>query len=217
MNLKEQKGWLNCSKCALHETRNKVVLGRGSRNAKLMFIGEGPGSQEDALGKPFVGASGDLVDELFKVFNINRADVFIDNIVACWPFVMDSGRRVTRKPSTDEVSCCKQRIQQSIYLVDPTVIIALGDVALQSLCGVSGITKAAGEVFETKVPGWYTDVTYPVYAMFHPAYLLRQTPPDPKEKKPNTRHPLFKTNRHFEDMLGTLRMLDEAYFGIDAM
>ena len=217
MRLKEQMGWLNCSRCKLHEFRNKVVLGRGSRKAQIMFIGEGPGHEEDMSGEPFVGPSGDLLDKFLNVFEINRADVFIDNIVGCRPFVMDEGKKVTRKPANEEVLACKPRLQQSIYLVDPTIIVSLGGPALQALTGVGGITGAAGNVFETEVSGWYLDIHYPVYAMFHPAYILRQTPPGVKEKKTDERHPLRKTYKHFEDMLDTLRTLNKAYYGVETL
>jgi DNA polymerase len=218
ITIPQQKGWLNCSKCPLHEKRNKVVLGRGNLNAKIMFVGEGPGYKEDKTGKPFVGPSGDLLDKYLGTFDLSRADVFVDNMVACWPYIIDEGteRKQTRKPSPDEMLACRERIQNSIYTVDPLVIVTLGAPALQGLAGESGgILSMAGEVFETTVPGWYTDVAYPVYAMLHPAYLLRQTPPDPKEKKPDERHPVRRTYKHFEDMLETLGLLNEAYYGID--
>lgn len=215
ITIKEQRGWLRCTRCPLHKTRNNVVLGRGNTDAKMMFIGEGPGVEEDREGEPFVGKSGHLLDNVFRVFDINRSDVFLDNVVACWPFIMDNERKVSRKPSSEELLACRQRVQQSIYTVDPIVIVALGDSALQSLTGTSGILKSAGEVFETAVPGWYTEVTYPVYAMYHPAYILRQTPPNPNEKRVNKKHPLHKFYSNFTDMLETVRMLSEAYHGVD--
>lgn len=214
----QQKGWLNCSKCPLHETRDKVVLGQGNLNAKIMFVGEGPGSQENKKGVPFVGPSGEMLDQFFKTFDINRSDVFIDNLVGCWPHITEAGtgRRQSRKPSPEEVTACRERIHHSIYTVDPMVIVTLGAPALQGLTGESsGIVSVAGEVFEASVRGWYTYVQYPVYAMFHPAYLLRQTPPDPNEKKPDERHPIRRTYKHFEDLLETVGILNEAYYGID--
>lgn len=213
----QQKGWLSCSKCPLHETRTKVVLGHGNLNAKIMFIGEGPGPQEDKKGEPFIGPSGGMLNQFLETFDLDRADVFIDNMVACWPHIMEAGgRKQTRKPSPEEMLACRERIQNSIYTVDPLVVVTLGAPALQGLTGeTSGIVSVAGEVYETSVPGWYTNVEYPVYAMFHPAYLIRQTPPDPNEKKPDERHPIRRTYRHFEDMLETLGLLNEAYFGVD--
>lgn len=215
----QQKGWLNCSKCPLHETRTKVVLGNGNLNAKIMFVGEGPGSQEDKKGEPFIGPSGDMLDKYLNTFDISRSDVFVDNIVGCWPHIIEiDGRRQTRKPSSEEILACRERIQESIYIVDPMVVITLGAPALQGLTGeTAGITSVAGDVYETTVPGWYIDVEYPVYAMFHPAYLLRQTPPDPKDKKPDKRHPSVRTFKHYEDVLETLGILNEAYYGIDTM
>lgn len=212
----QQVGWLTCTKCGLHKMRKQVVLGRGNLKAKIMFVGEGPGPTEDVRGEPFIGPAGDMLNQFLKVFDLNRADVFIDNTVACWPHVDTDGKNVTRKPSAEEALACSERIQHSIYTVDPQVIVTLGAPALQALTGEStGITAVAGEVFETAVPGWYTSVPYPVHAMFHPAYLLRQTPLDPNEKKPNEKHPIRRTYRHFEDMLQTLGLLHEAWFGVD--
>jgi len=216
--IEAQKGWLNCSKCELHKTRGNVVLGHGNIHAKIMFVGEGPGSYEDKKGKPFVGPSGDMLDKFLKTFDINRSDVFVDNIVACFPHIIESetGRRQIRKPSTDEIAACRERIQHSIYTVDPMLVVTLGASALQGLTGeTGGIISVAGEVFEATVKGWYVHVQYPVYAMLHPAYLLRQTPPDPNEKKPDERHPVRRTFKHFEDFLETLGILNEAYYGID--
>lgn len=486
--IKQQKGWLNCSKCPLHETRTKVVLGRGNPNAKIMFVGEGPGPKENDAGEPFVGPSGVMLNQFLETFDINRADIFLDNMVACfpsgtsvrakhtragysrhysgdlirivaggnelcgtpnhpiltttgmrplgsiekgdhvigcrfrervgardpdikngpahiedvvgaisedgtghrvagthmdfhgdgiksdidivvpkrlltngvksssqkhrkesilkttsklqgvlkllrssygslvvllgrhagfcpgyscfagplplvrqgsslvpdnnslplppdgnaktadvltessptdpslirkrlealpadisvnkviekgvidfsghvynlstdcgwytagghivsncWPHITDvSGKRQTRKPSPEEMIACRDRIHQSIYVVDPIIVVSLGAPALQGLTGTStGIVSAAGDVYETKVPGWYVDVDYSVYAMLHPAYLLRQTPLKDKEKKPDEKHPIRRTFRHFEDMLETVGLLNEAYYGID--
>lgn len=216
--IEQQKGWLTCSKCPLHETRTKVVLGRGNVDAKIMFVGEGPGPQENSRGVPFCGPSGDMLNQFLKNFDINRSDVFVDNMVACFPHIIEegSGRKQARKPSPEEMAACRERIHHSIYTVDPLVIVTLGAPALQGLTGeATGIISAAGQVFEASVRGWYTYIQYPVYAMFHPAYLLRQTPPDPKEKKPDERHPIRRTYKHFEDVLDILSALNEAYYGFD--
>lgn len=217
-HVKGQKGWLTCSKCALHKTRDKVVLGYGNLNAKIMFVGEGPGYQENLKGLPFVGPSGELLNKFLTAFDIDRNDVFFDNAVACWPHFIDemSSKRQSRKPSSDEIMECKSRLELSIYTVDPTIIVALGGAALQALTGeTGGITSCVGNVYETEVQGWYGKVKYPVYAMFHPAYLLRQTPPNPNEKKPDEQHPYRKTYKHFEDLLDTVSILNEAYYGVD--
>lgn len=218
--IKNQKGWLSCKKCPLHKTRENVVLGQGNLNAKIMFVGEGPGMTENTEGEPFIGASGNMLDDFMKVFDIHRSDVFIDNVVGCWPHTVEEGGKIkkTRKPSREEISACIERIQHSIYVVDPIVIVALGASALRALTGeTAGITSAAGEIYEATIRGWYTHIQYSVYAMFHPAYILRQTPPDPNEKSPDEKHPLRKTYKHFEDMLETISLLDEAYYGLDNM
>jgi DNA polymerase len=215
--IKSQASWRDCKECPLHKSRKNVVLGRGHIKASVMFVGEGPGKTEDEEGVPFAGPSGDLLNQFLSTFDLPRANVFVDNVVACWPYVVDSsGLKQTRKPQPSEMNACKMRLIESIYTVDPMVIVALGASALQGLTGETGsIVANAGNIFEMSIPGWYIPVRYPVYAMMHPAYLLRQTPPDPKEKKPDERHPIRRTYKHFKDMLETVHILNEAYYGVD--
>lgn len=167
--------WLNCKRCRLHEGRNCVVLGRGNPNADVMFFGEGPGPDEDQLGYPFIGKSGKLLTEYIEErLGWSREDVFIDNVVRCFPHNVVEGTKIIRKPSSLEIAKCRDLVVETIYRVDPLVIVALGATALYGLTGISEAMKSArGGMYFTKVPGFYKHVSYPVIATWHPAYLLR--------------------------------------------
>lgn len=166
--------WLKCTRCGLHKARNYVVLGVGNPNADVMFIGEGPGPDEDRIGYPFIGKSGKLLDDFLKRLGWSREEVFIDNVVSCFPHNEIEGNAVIRKPSRDEIIKCKDRLMETIYRVDPILIIALGATALYGLTGISEAMRSAhGGMYFTKVPGFYKFVSYPVIATYHPAYLLR--------------------------------------------
>ena len=126
-----------------------------------MFIGEGPGREEDAQGKPFVGAAGQLLDKMIGAMNIDPADVYIANIVKCRP-------PDNRKPTPEEMTACMSFIEEQIELVSPRIIVALGATAASGLLGTrAGITRLRGtwKLYRGRIP---------VMPTFHPAYLLRQ-------------------------------------------
>lgn len=148
-----------CKKCRLCETRNNTVFGVGNKNAKLMFIGEGPGADEDIQGKPFVGKAGKLMDMAFKMIGINREEVYIANIVKCRP-------PSNRNPQDDEAESCLNYLRNQVVLIKPKVIVLLGSVALKNILGKEySITASRGKWIEKKgilyMPTW------------HPAALLR--------------------------------------------
>ena len=148
-----------CEKCALSEGRQTVVFGSGDVNADLMFVGEGPGAQEDRQGVPFVGPAGELLTRIIEAIDLRREDVYIANIVKCRP-------PRNRDPLPDEVAACRAYLESQIKLVRPKVLVALGRVAAQTLLGRdSALGRMRGEWFE--VLGVPTRVTY------HPAALLR--------------------------------------------
>lgn len=157
----------DCQRCRLCETRTKVVFGVGSPRARLMFVGEGPGADEDAKGEPFVGRAGQLLDKIIVAMGLQRADVYIANIVKCRP-------PENRAPLPDESAACISFLFTQIALLEPEVIVALGRTALEGLTGSvqEGITKLRGR--------WFEHQGIPVIATFHPAYLLR----NPAAKKP---------------------------------
>ena len=149
----------NCKKCRLCNSRTKVVIGTGNKNAKIMFIGEGPGADEDSQGIPFVGKAGQLMNKAFEGIGIKREDVYITNIVKCRP-------PQNRNPEKEEAQSCKEYLDTQIKLINPEIIILLGSVALKNILGQEyGITASRGKWIEKKgikyMPTW------------HPAALLR--------------------------------------------
>ncbi len=151
---------LECRRCPLAETRNHVVFGEGDPHAKLMFIGEGPGYDEDMQGRPFVGKAGQLLNKMIVAMQFQREEVYIANVVKCRP----PGNRV---PSPDEAAACIGYLKRQIELIRPEVIVLLGATAVNFLLGKrEGITRLRGK--------WLGYDGIPVMPTFHPAFLLRQ-------------------------------------------
>lgn len=149
----------NCEKCKLSKTRKNIVFGTGNREADIMFIGEGPGSDEDEQGEPFVGKAGKLMDMAFTALGIKREDVYIANIVKCRP-------PFNRNPEQDEEQLCLNYLRNQVILVKPKIIVLLGNVALKNILGSEyGITSSRGKWIEKR--GIYYMTTW------HPAALLR--------------------------------------------
>lgn len=149
----------NCNKCKLCTNRHNVVIGTGNKNAKIMFIGEGPGADEDIQGIPFVGKAGKLMDQAFYGVGIKREEVYIANIVKCRP-------PNNRNPENEEVDACKEFLDSQIKLVNPEIIVLLGSVALKNILGKEyGITASRGK--------WIEKDSVKYISTFHPAALLR--------------------------------------------
>lgn len=149
----------NCTKCELCKNRNNVVIGTGNKNAKIMFIGEGPGADEDREGIPFVGKAGKLMDKAFEGIGITRDDVYIANVVKCRP-------PNNRNPENEEAKSCKEYLDSQINLVKPEIIVLLGSVALKNILGDDyGITASRGK--------WFEKNDIKILPTFHPAALLR--------------------------------------------
>ena len=150
---------IGCKKCKLCNNRNNIVFGTGNKNAKIMFIGEGPGADEDKEGIPFVGKAGKLMNMAFDGIGINREDVYIANIVKCRP-------PSNRNPEDDEAASCLDYLRNQVMLVKPKIIVLLGSVALKNILGKEyGITASRGKWVERKGI-WYMPT-------WHPAALLR--------------------------------------------
>lgn len=148
-----------CNKCKLCKNRTNTVFGVGNPNAKIMFIGEGPGADEDLQGEPFVGKAGKLMNEAFKGLGIKREEVYIANIVKCRP-------PNNRNPEKDEAIACMDYLRNQVMLIKPEIIVLLGSVALKNILGEEyGITKSRGKWIIKK------DIKY--MPTFHPAALLR--------------------------------------------
>ena len=167
-NLAEiEKKVKNCHLCPLSKTRKNVVFGEGNKNANLMFIGEGPGANEDESGKPFVGRAGMLLTKIIEnVLNLKREDVYIANIVKCRP-------PNNRVPTLEEVTVCKPYLQEQIAMIRPKIIVALGSTSYHHLSDDynMSISKIRGEILE------YGDAK--LIPTYHPSYLLR----NPSAKK----------------------------------
>ncbi len=147
-----------CSKCGLHRERTHTVFARGNPNARLLFVGEGPGFHEDQQGIPFVGPSGELLDKMIAAMNLTADDIYICNVVKCRP-------PENRAPLPDEVAACSAYLNAQLETVAPKVIVALGRSAAEALSPIEG--KAAWRGVWTEWRGT------PMMSTYHPAYLLR--------------------------------------------
>lgn len=148
-----------CTACRLAETRTNVVFGDGSPEARVMFVGEGPGRNEDLQGIPFVGAAGQLLNRLLGEIDMRRDDVYIANVVKCRP-------PGNRDPRPDEIASCKGFLADQIRLIDPDVVVTLGNFATKLLLKQEmGITRLRGHAYP-----WWNRTIVPT---FHPAAALR--------------------------------------------
>jgi DNA polymerase len=168
--------WQDCQRCGLCKTRKNVVLGEGNHKTTIIFFGDKPGPKEDKEGVPMCGDTGVLYNNLLKRVEIDRNNVFTDNIVGCFPAKEDDGKLVIRDPAKEEIQACLPRVWETIYRIDPLAIVAFGANALNALTGLQmKITAARGDTFLAYVPGVYKVVkSYPVFPTFHPAYALRR-------------------------------------------
>lgn len=150
----------SCTKCVLHKTRTNSVFSRGNPLSKLMFIGEGPGHDEDMAGKPFVGLSGKLLDKALVEIGLNpETDIYVCNIVKCRP-------PGNRKPEQKEADSCFDYLEEQINIINPKVILTLGNTATENIINTTfGVTKIHGKVFRRK-----NSYVIPLY---HPSFILR--------------------------------------------
>lgn len=160
----------SCTACRLAETRNNVVFGTGDPDARLVLVGEAPGQNEDLKGEPFVGAAGQLLDELLRGIGTDRRQVYIANVLKCRP-------PGNRDPMEDEIDCCKGFLREQIRLIHPDVVVTLGNFATKLLMPTTyGITRVRGSV----VNWWLGAKLIPT---FHPAAALRGRPQVREEMK----------------------------------
>ncbi len=154
-----------CTLCGLAEGRRHVVFGEGDPSARLMFVGEGPGAEEDRTGRPFVGQAGRLLDAMIVALGLARSQVYIANVVKCRP-------PGNRNPQETEMAACAPWLERQIELIRPEVIVALGKVAANRLTGTTKPMKALRG-------RWASHRGIPLLATYHPAYLLR----NPRDKR----------------------------------
>ncbi len=157
LKIREDLG--DCKRCKLHKTRHSIVFGDGNPNAQLVFVGEGPGADEDAQGLPFVGRAGKLLTQMIEAMGLQRKDVYICNVVKCRP-------PENRQPEKDEVAECSPFLLRQIDTIAPKVIVCLGSTAAQTILQTNrGISHFRGE--------WIEFRGRKLMATYHPAYLLR--------------------------------------------
>jgi len=163
-----ESGCNNCKKCALYETRTNVVFGVGNRSAEVMFVGEGPGEQEDLKGEPFVGRAGQLLDTMLEIIGLSRNEnIYIANIVKCRP-------PKNRDPLNSEREACLDWLRAQYLLIKPKIVVCLGRIAATEIIGGDfKITRDHGK--------WFDKDGVKFMALYHPAALLR----DPN-RKPET-------------------------------
>jgi len=163
-----------CHECGLGSTRTNAVPGEGNPNALIMFVGEGPGADEDAQGRPFVGRAGQLLDKIIVACGLKRSDVFIANILKCRP-------PGNRDPRADEIISCLPYLQRQIEIIKPEIIVALGAHAAKTLLNTTqSIGRLRGQFLD-----YYTGIDkspVKLMATYHPAYLLRNYSPDNRRK-----------------------------------
>jgi len=194
------EAWKDCKKCELGKRRRRIVFGEGNPEAEIMLISEAPGEEENKMGRPFIGRAGQLLNSLFRAANIKRDELFITNMVACWP-------PNNRDPIKAEKEACSERLNRLIYVIDPLLIITAGKVAFESLIKARSrsIEKEHGRLFSSPdpkirvagerngadIPGvlfpkktgtFKWTLNYDVVPIYHPSYILRTDNYDEKKK-----------------------------------
>lgn len=177
-----EKACLDCTKCALYETRTNVVFGVGNKEAEVLFVGEGPGEQEDLKGEPFVGRGGQLLDDMLKIINLDRhKNIYIANIVKCRP-------PKNRDPLNSEQDACTDYLLEQFKLIKPKLVVCLGRIAAGRIIGEDfKISRDHGK--------WYEKDGMKMMALYHPAALLR----DPR-RKPETFVDLKELERSIKEL-----------------
>ena len=172
----------DCQRCKLHRGRNNLVFGEGSPHAKLVFVGEGPGREEDIIGRPFVGDAGKLLTKIIENgMGLTREEVYICNVVKCRP-------PGNRDPESDEIETCLPFLKQQVGIIKPEVICILGRIAGQALLG--------GDFKITHKRGvWHSYMNIPVMPTYHPAYIIRN-PSRERELKGQVWEDIKKIMKH---------------------
>jgi uracil-DNA glycosylase len=159
-----------CTACDLYKTGTQTVFGEGTRNAEVMFVGEQPGDQEDLAGKPFVGPAGRLLDEALVDAGIDRAKVYVTNVVKHFKWQARGKRRIHQKPNWSEIAACRPWLEAELAVVEPRVLVCLGATAAQALLDRQfRVTRERGRPVES-------DLAEHVIATVHPSSILRSDP-----------------------------------------
>lgn len=213
--LKLRDHWADCQRCDLHKTRTRLVFGEGNPDADILVIGEGPGAQEDETGLPFYGVAGQLLDQFLEAVALNREeDLYVTNVVCCRPTVRVKDDRTgemrtdNRPPSKIEREACKSRLLETIYLVDPLLIITVGKVPYQVLMGrAPKMQSIRGRMRTFTMQGREVPIRYAVLPIYHTAFLARS-------HNRSKGGPWHNTLEDFAKAAKVLDHLRESYYGI---
>lgn len=158
----------NCTKCELAETRTNVVFGEGNPVTPLVLVGEGPGANEDATGRPFVGRAGALLDQVLRECGLTRKHIYITNVIKCRACIIEGGVNRNRPPRTSEIAACTPWLEQQLAIIRPLVVLCLGGPAANVIIHRDfRMTQERGRFFESRFAPY-------AIAALHPAYILRQ-------------------------------------------
>lgn len=167
----------SCSRCPLGATRLNAVPGEGNVDAKLMFVGEGPGFDEDRQGRPFVGRAGQLLDKMIAAMGLKREEVFIANIAKCHPMtdpLHPEKHGNDRAPNAQEIACCRKYIEKQISIICPEYVVALGGVSAKALIAdAKSLSALRGKFYDLHLDSVTLPKPVKILATFHPAALLR--------------------------------------------
>lgn len=179
----------SCMKCGLHETRNLSVPGEGSIDTPVMFVGEGPGADEDSSGHPFVGKAGELLTKILESVKLSRQDVYITNVVKCRP-------PKNRVPLPEEKEACMSYLLSQIAIIKPKLIVPLGATALSFFVDSKDIkiTKERGKLMD-----WHSGIK--LFPIFHPSYLLRNQSTAPGSPKQLTWIDIKNVRKMYDQLL----------------
>jgi uracil-DNA glycosylase family protein len=156
-----------CTACPLHETGTQTVFGEGATKARVVFVGEQPGDQEDQQGKPFVGPAGKLLDKALEDAGIDRSQVYVTNVVKHFKWQARGKRRIHQKPNWSEIAACRPWLEAELEVIEPRVLVCLGATAAQALLGRDfRVSRQRGELVES-------DLAENVVATVHPSSILR--------------------------------------------
>jgi len=210
--------WSDCDQCGLCKTRIKTVFGSGNPNADILFVGEGPGENEDETGRPFEGDSGELFNLFWEGIGQKRSDIFMTNLIQC-------RTPKNRDPTKDEKAACRERLMKTIYIIDPLLVVTLGKPAMQTLLKQRSlsVTKAHGHLFSpgVRVTGrvfprtgdnkevWYLD--YDVVPLYHPAYILRVDSYNDEDDSFSRGGPAEQTIKDLETIVSLVAKMKETY------
>src|SRR5438094_8070578 len=164
---KRKEAAADCTACPLHETGTQTVFGEGSTKARVVFVGEQPGDQEDLQGKPFVGPAGKLLDKALEDAGIDRSQVYVTNVVKHFKWRARGKRRIHQKPNWSEIAACRPWLDAELEVVEPRVLVCLGATAAQALLGRDfRVSRQRGELVDS-------DLAENVIATVHPSSILR--------------------------------------------